>query len=149
MAKTNWEKIKQEYITDNGATYKSLSKKYDVSFATLQEKARLEKWKDKRKKLQEKTIEKISETTAEAIAKDYENICEKAREELNALMELNTQIRLGFTAKDQWAEKRVSTCIDNVTKIIAQMEKLRYPEHDKQTQEITVVMPQKLKEFSE
>lgn len=149
MAKTNWEKIKQEYITDNGATYKSLSKKYDVSFATLQEKARLEKWKDKRKKLQEKTIEKISDTTAEAIAKDYENICEKAREELNALMELNTQIRLGFTAKDQWAEKRVSTCIDNVTKIIAQMEKLRYPEHDKQTQEITVVMPQKLKEFSE
>ena len=149
MAKTNWEKIKQEYITDITTTYKGLSEKYGVGFSALQKQAKKENWREERNKYCEKVDKKITDTTAEAIAKDYENICEKARKELNALMELNTQIRLGFTAKDQWAEKRVSTCIDNVTKIIAQMEKLRYPEHDKQTQEITVVMPQKLKEFSE
>lgn len=148
MAKTNWEKIKQRYITEN-LSHKELAKEFGVSESSIMKKSAAEKWTEKKKKHCKKVEEKISDTTAEAIAKDYENICEKAREELNALMELNTQIRLGFTAKDQWAEKRVSTCIDNVTKIIAQMEKLRYPEHDKQTQEITVVMPQKLKEFSE
>lgn len=148
MAKTNWEKIKHKYITTD-VSYRELADEFSLSEDTVRRRAAKEKWKNERHKHNTNVTQKISDTTAEAIAKDYENICEKAREELNALMELNTKIRLGFTEKDQWAEKRVSTCIDNVTKIITQMEKLRYPEHDKQTQEITVVMPQKLKEFSE
>lgn len=72
----NWTKIKNEYI-NGGCTYQSLSEKYNVSFSTLEKRARAEDWRGQKAKLSEKVEEKTREKTAEKIA-DNESECAAA-----------------------------------------------------------------------
>lgn len=62
----DWIKIKNEYINGN-ISYRKLAEKYNVSFATLSERARNEKWVELRKKQYDKTMTKTIQKTADKI----------------------------------------------------------------------------------
>ena len=63
----DWIKIRNEYINGN-ISYRNLAKKHCVSFATLQSRAKKEKWKEKRDKQHDKIDKKIGQKTADNIA---------------------------------------------------------------------------------
>lgn len=63
----SWRKIKAEYIA-GGISQRALAEKHGVSTATLARRAKKEKWTAKRKDADIRTVEKISEKTAEIVA---------------------------------------------------------------------------------
>ena len=73
----SWRKIKAEYIA-GGISQRKLAERYEVPFGTLQKRARIEKWNAKRKKAEEKTVEKVAQKTAEAVA-DNAALIERAK----------------------------------------------------------------------
>lgn len=98
----DWLKIKSEYITTE-ISYRDLAQKHDVSFSTLQVRAKNEKWKDERirhrdnvgAKLRQKTVDVIVQKEARIIDRKYAlsekllDKMEKAIEELDLLMVTN------------------------------------------------------------
>lgn len=73
MSKVNWKDVKNEYIHDETQSYSDLAQKYGVNETTIAVRAGREHWTSLRKttlaKVQEKTIEKTSETIAKFQAK--------------------------------------------------------------------------------
>ena len=63
----SWRKIKAEYIA-GGISQRALAEKYGISQATVERRAKKECWTAKRKAAEGRTIEKVSEKTAETIA---------------------------------------------------------------------------------
>ena len=68
----DWLKLKNEYINGN-ISYRKLAEKYGVSFPTLRDRARKEKWFEKRKTQRNKVVTKTSQKTAEKIAEQEAN----------------------------------------------------------------------------
>ena len=95
----NWRKIKAEYIA-GGISQRKLAEKYNVPFGTLQKRARLEKWNSKRKKAEEKAVEKVTQKTAEIVA-DNATLCEQIKTKL--LQKLAVLV-------DQFPEKARGNC---------------------------------------
>ena len=73
----SWRKIKAEYIA-GGISQRALAEKHGVALTTLVKHAKKEKWTEKRKAAEIKTVEKVSEKTAEAVA-DNAVLLEKAK----------------------------------------------------------------------
>lgn len=98
-SKINWVKLENEYVTDisdNPVTLKSLSKKYDISFNTIEDYSKKNSWKEKRKKyhrnVTEKFKEKLSSETADVMAQIINNVNSallQATEELHIHEEVN------------------------------------------------------------
>ncbi len=63
----NWRKIKAEYIR-GGISQRALAEKHGISQATVERRAKKEKWTTKRREAEQKSIEKVTEKSAEAIA---------------------------------------------------------------------------------
>ena len=63
----SWRKIKAEYIA-GGISQRALAEKHGVPLPTLARRAKKEKWTEKRKAAEVKTVEKVSEKNAEAVA---------------------------------------------------------------------------------
>lgn len=76
----SWRKIKAEYIA-GGISQRKLAEKYNVPFGTLQKRARLEKWNSKRKRAEDKAVEKVTQKTAEIVA-DNATLCEQIKTKL-------------------------------------------------------------------
>lgn len=68
IGNVDWNAIRAEYLTGNISQQK-LADKYGISYPTLRDRAKREKWKDsinvKREKIVEKTLEKTAETVAD------------------------------------------------------------------------------------
>lgn len=68
----DWNSIREEYITDETSSYRSLAKKYGVGLTALYNHAKAEDWVGQRKQLKDKTItksiEKISDNQAKRAA---------------------------------------------------------------------------------
>lgn len=73
----NWRRIKAEYIA-GGISQRALAEKHCVPFGTLQKRARIEKWNNKRQKAEDKAVEKVTQKTAEAVA-DNAVLLERAK----------------------------------------------------------------------
>ena len=69
-----------EYIA-GGISQRKLAEKYEIPFGTLQKRARIEKWNSKRKKAEEKAVEKVTQKTAEIVA-DNATLCEQIKTKL-------------------------------------------------------------------
>lgn len=54
----DWTKIKTEYITDSNSSYRRLAEKYEVSFNTLQCRAKKEGWAKLKRQAQDKITKK-------------------------------------------------------------------------------------------
>lgn len=63
----NWRKLQAEYIS-GGVSQRELAEKYGISLRTVSRRAQVEKWTDKRKAADAKSVEKVSEKTAEIVA---------------------------------------------------------------------------------
>ena len=63
----SWRKIKAEYIA-GGISQRALAEKYGISQATVERRAKKEKWTAKRRQAEGKSIEKVTEKKAEAVA---------------------------------------------------------------------------------
>ena len=63
----NWRKIKAEYIA-GGISQRAIAQKYGISQATVERRAKKEKWTAKRRQAEGRSIEKVTEKKAEAIA---------------------------------------------------------------------------------
>lgn len=95
----DWLKLETEYVTDiseKPVTLKALSEKYNISFNTIQDYSAEKDWSSKRKeyyiKVTEKTKEKLSDETSDAMADILNNINTallQATEELNIYEEVN------------------------------------------------------------
>lgn len=74
----SWKKIETEYIT-TGISAAKLAKKYGLSVATVSEKRTRGQWSKKRKEYEAKVIsdavDKIADTAAEKLKKEYEVAC--------------------------------------------------------------------------
>lgn len=82
----DWLKLKNEYINGN-ISYRKLAEKYDVSFNTLQKKARKEKWFAKRKEQHDKITTKTRQKTAEKIAEKEANRITRIENATDRLLE--------------------------------------------------------------
>lgn len=101
--KTNWVKIKNEYINGN-VSYRKLAEKHGISFSYLQQKARKEKWVLKRKEQQNKISEKVLQKTAENLAEKEANRMARISDAADELLEkirLATQQIDVYLAKDK------------------------------------------------
>lgn len=76
----SWRKIKAEYVA-GGISQRKLAEKYGVPFGTLQKRARVESWNSKRKKAEEKAVEKVTQKNAEIVA-DNATLCEQIKTKL-------------------------------------------------------------------
>ena len=86
----SWKKIKAEYIA-GGISLQKLSKKYDVSFSTIQKKSMEEKWGELRKKSRRKEEEKIVDTVSSIEAKkavDIINVADKLLGKIEEVAEM-------------------------------------------------------------
>lgn len=86
MKKTNWEKIKTEYITTKISTRK-LAEKYKVALATVQNKCKKEKWVEERNKHNRKVISKAVQKTENSKAFSLAQEMAAANKLSNAIME--------------------------------------------------------------
>lgn len=81
----DWLTIKSEYINTN-ISYRKLAEKYNVSFSTLQTRARKEQWKSERDKQYDKVEKKVRQKTAAVIVKKEVNRIEKINTLTDALL---------------------------------------------------------------
>jgi tRNA A37 N6-isopentenylltransferase MiaA len=79
MARADWLKIKNDYLTKN-FNYEKLAAKYGISRSSIEKRASKEKWRDDKNatckkiesKVQEKTIEKVAEKVSDRNARILE-----------------------------------------------------------------------------
>lgn len=80
----DWEKIKNEYITDKKASYRSLSAKYGVAASAINERGKKGGWKTLREqyadKTQAKTLEALARVRAKGEVKRLEKLYEATDE---------------------------------------------------------------------
>lgn len=80
----DWKKIKAEYIA-GGTSYRKLAEKYGVSFSTLKEIARREKWTDLKDKARHKADTKFADLMGEKQANRSAKINDVADALLNKI----------------------------------------------------------------
>ena len=61
----DWNQIREEYITDETSSYRSLAKKYGVGLTALYNHAKAEDWVGQRKQLKDKTMTKSIEVISD------------------------------------------------------------------------------------
>jgi transcriptional regulator with XRE-family HTH domain len=79
-AKFDWNAIRAEYIS-GGISQRQLAEKYGVSETTLMKRASKERWNDKRKQADSKSVEIAQQKTANAIA-DNAAIAQRIKQKL-------------------------------------------------------------------
>lgn len=81
----NWRRIKAEYVA-GGISQRALAEKYGISQATVERRAKKEKWTTKRREAEGKSIEKVAEKTAEIVA-DNAVVLERIKSKILAKVE--------------------------------------------------------------
>ena len=87
----DWKSIKAEYIA-GGTSYRKLADKYGVSFSTLKEIARREKWTDLKEQAQHKADTKLVKSIGEqngTYTVSINDVANKLLEKIVAMMEMD------------------------------------------------------------
>ena len=82
MAKRNWEAIAEAYI-EGGMSLRELSRKRDIPWSTLRDRARRENWEVRRRLRQEGAREGLSHPGAEQIFRVTDKLVRRAEEILD------------------------------------------------------------------
>jgi hypothetical protein len=100
----DWKKIKSDYIA-GGTSYRKLAEKYGVSFSTLKDIARKEKWTDLREKAQHKADTKFADMIGEKqavrsakIIDVAEKLLDKISSTIDAMDVIDSQSLKHFTS---------------------------------------------------
>ena len=154
--KYDWKSIRLEYIAGE-ISYRKLAEKHGVSFSTLKEVARREKWTDLRKSAQHKAdtkfAEKIGEKQAVRSAKIMDvadKLLDKISETIDSMDVVDSQSLKHFTSalKDLKDIKGIKSDID-LREQEARISKLqKEAQEEKEDNEIKVTMDGDLDEYS-
>lgn len=96
MSCTDWNAIRNEYITDESASYRKLSQKYKVGLNALSRHAKDEDWPGQRKQYKDKTTTKTLEVLSDQSAAKMKRVLDITDKLLNkieqAVEELDIQL---------------------------------------------------------
>ena len=96
MSCPDWNAIRNEYITDESASYRKLSQKYKVGLNALSRHAKDEDWPGQRKQYKDKTTTKTLEILSSKSAAKLSRVMDLTDKLLNkldqAIEELDTQL---------------------------------------------------------
>lgn len=125
----DWNAIRQEYITDETSSYRSLSKKYGIGMTKLSKRAKDEDWIGQRAQLKDKTMTKTIEKLSEQQAKralNFVNMTDTLAEKLMAALEK-------VDPKDTQSLRRIAASLHD----LAEMQGLK-SDLDRQEQEARI-----------
>lgn len=151
----DWKVIKAEYIA-GGISYRKLAEKYGVSFSTLKEYARREKWTDLKEKANHKAdtilAEKIGRKNAKKSAKIdmlVDKLLNILDDQMEGLIVEGKDVKsIASALKDLRDLKGIKDKLD-VKEQKARIKKLeREAQQEKEDKDITVVMDDGLDEYS-
>jgi uncharacterized protein YjcR len=150
----DWNKIKAEYIA-GGTSYRELAERYGVSFSTLKEHARREKWTDLREKARQKADMKFANLMGDKQANRSAKIEEVADMLLDKITEMlgnnnygvNGVKQLTSALKDIKDIKGIKSDID-LKEQNARIDKLRKEiEGEQKDNRITVTFAEDVKKY--
>ncbi len=145
--KTNWEEIKQKYITTD-VSCRELANEFGLQEKTVSNKANREKWTEDREKYKEKLGKKIQEGVTDELVETYTKAIRLAKQELIEEIELIVSIRKNIGEDDQYAESRVNKCSATIKDILNTLEHHAYPQREDKADNKTVfVVGQDVKEL--
>ena len=108
----DWKKVKAEYIA-GGTSYRKLAEKYGVSFSTLKEIARREKWTD----LKEQARYKADTKFADLMGEKQANRSAKINDVADLLLEkINTTLEM-MDVVDSQAIKHFTSALKDIKDI--------------------------------
>ena len=108
----DWKKVKAEYIA-GGTSYRKLAEKYGVSFSTLKEIARREKWTD----LKEKTRQKADTKFADLMGEKQANRSAKINDVADMLLDKITTTLQMMEAVDSQSIKHFTSALKDIRDI--------------------------------
>jgi len=153
-----WKKIRAEYIR-GGTSYRKLAEKYGVSFNSLKDRARSEKWTDLREQKQHKSTTKMVEKIASQEAEEAVDLSDiamllarKIRENIeNGVYTMNSK-DVYYTSsamrnlKELSREKAIRDCEEQ----LARIDKLRKEaKEDEESKDIRVIISDDLQDYSQ
>lgn len=147
--KYDWKAIRLEYIAGE-ISYRKLAVKYGVSFSTLKEVARREKWTDLRKSAQHKADTKFAEEIGKKqairsakILDVADKLLDRISQTIDAMDAVDSQSLKHFTSalKDLKDIKGVKSDIDlrEQEARIAKLQKDALPEEDKKKEIVITI----------
>lgn len=153
-----WKKIRAEYI-QGGTSYRKLAAKYGVSFNSLKDRARSEKWTDLRTQKQHESTTKIVDAIASQEAEEAVDLSDiamllarKIRENIeNGVYTMNGKDAYYTSSalrnlKELSHEKAVRDCEEQ----LARIEKLRKEaKEEEESKDIRVIISDDLQEYSQ
>ena len=155
----DWNAIRQEYITDETSSYRSLYKKYGIGLTKLSKHAKDEDWIGQRAQLKDKTMTKTIEKLSEQQAKralNFVNMTDTLAEKLMAALEK-------VDPKDTQSLRRIAASLHDLAEMqglksdldrqeqearIANLRKQADKEDDTATKEVNVTFIGDIEEYS-
>lgn len=148
--KTNWEDIKQKYITTD-VSCRELADEFSLKESTVSTRAQKEKWSAERRKFKQKKAKNFEENVIPKLVSIYEETVIMAANELKEEVEQTIRIRKSIDEKEEERpETRVRYCANNITAMLDTLERHAYPEREQEQNDnhITVVLgDEQLKEY--
>lgn len=114
--KTDWNKIKAEYVA-GGTSYRKLADKYGVSLRNLQRKAAKESWVDLRQQTVDKAAAKIIESVSSQQARRYQRLQDVTDKLLDKLEGIVESVVLEEMAIDKYTLKQITGALKDIKDI--------------------------------
>lgn len=89
LTTAEWRKIRMEYVRGK-TTFKKLAEKYSLSAGYIRKRASIERWSEKKRKLEAKTEQKTIERVADARARELSKLME-IQDEIDDLLDLQVK----------------------------------------------------------
>lgn len=138
--KVNWEKIKNEYITDSSTSYEKLAVKYGITKTAISNRAKKEKWVEERERNLTETCTKIQEAVIEDNIEFYKDLQKDIKEATKIIVNKTIATANSLDQDEQFVEKRLNTCQKTIESAINTIEKICFPQHETTDNNITVIL---------
>lgn len=134
--KTNWTKIRNDYISSSISTEK-LAEKYNVSYSAVKEHCRKENWVEKKKRFETKVDEKIVEKNLEKVCTKFDKInnshikiCSEVRELVDLLIEELKESALERREGKTKKSKNTSYALDYLMSAVKKLQQVERTAND-------------------
>lgn len=116
-AKTDWNKIRIEYITTN-ASYRELAKKYKLSKDAVGNRGKKEGWPEQRRQHRDKTMAKTLDKDAEKKSDKLSEISDVAEEILKKVKTAATEITPEIVVANPQSLRHLTSALKDLKEIM-------------------------------
>jgi transposase len=113
----DWTKIKTEYITDSKSSYRKIAEKYEVSFNTLQCRAKKEGWADLKRQAQDKITKKTIDKDIEKKVDRATRLMDVTDKLLNKVEEAIEELSTAGIVLNAQALKQISGTLKDIKEV--------------------------------